>query len=56
MGKGDKKTKRGKIIMGSHGVRRPRKKSTSPVDQKREENIKAEAPKTKAKELSDAKM
>ena len=27
MGKGDKKTKRGKILMGSHGVRRPRRKS-----------------------------
>lgn len=26
MGKGDKKTKRGKIIMGSHGVRRPKAK------------------------------
>jgi ribosomal small subunit protein bTHX len=26
MGKGDKKSRRGKIIMGSHGVRRPRKK------------------------------
>ena len=26
MGKGDKKTKRGKILMGSHGVRRPRRK------------------------------
>ncbi|MCD4746360.1 MAG: 30S ribosomal protein THX [Bacteroidales bacterium] len=26
MGKGDKKTKRGKIILGSYGVRRPRKK------------------------------
>ncbi len=25
MGKGDKKTKKGKIIMGSHGVRRPKK-------------------------------
>ena len=25
MGKGDKKSKRGKIIKGSHGVRRPRK-------------------------------
>lgn len=25
MGKGDKKTKRGKITIGSHGVRRPRK-------------------------------
>jgi ribosomal small subunit protein bTHX len=28
MGKGDKKTKRGKIIMGSYGVRRPSKKTT----------------------------
>lgn len=27
MGKGDKKTKRGKITMGSYGVRRPRKKA-----------------------------
>jgi ribosomal small subunit protein bTHX len=26
MGKGDKKTKRGKILMGSHGVRRARRK------------------------------
>lgn len=26
MGKGDKKSKRGKIIMGSYGKRRPRKK------------------------------
>ncbi|HLN53714.1 MAG TPA: 30S ribosomal protein THX [Lentimicrobium sp.] len=26
MGKGDKKTKRGKIILGSHGVRRPARK------------------------------
>ena len=25
MGKGDKKTKRGKIIISSHGVRRPKK-------------------------------
>jgi len=26
MGKGDKKSKRGKITMGTYGVRRPRKK------------------------------
>ncbi len=32
MGKGDKKTKRGKIVIGSSGVRRARKKrSTVPV-------------------------
>ena len=29
MGKGDKKTKRGKIIKGSNGVSRPRKKKTT---------------------------
>ena len=27
MGKGDRKTRRGKIILGTFGVRRPRKKS-----------------------------
>ena len=27
MGKGDKKTRRGKIILGTYGVRRPRKKT-----------------------------
>jgi 30S ribosomal protein S31 len=30
MGKGDKKTRRGKIILGSYGVRRPRKKTDKP--------------------------
>jgi 30S ribosomal protein S31 len=37
MGKGDKKTKRGKIIMGSYGVRRPKKKGSQfqpPVEKK----------------------
>lgn len=37
MGKGDKKTKRGKIIKGSYGVSRPRKKATNrPVGEKTE--------------------
>lgn len=31
MGKGDKKSKRGKIIMGSYGVRRQRKTAVSRV-------------------------
>ncbi len=31
MGKGDKKTKRGKIILGSFGVRRHRNKSGNPA-------------------------
>ncbi|MBW2409780.1 MAG: 30S ribosomal protein THX [Deltaproteobacteria bacterium] len=32
MGKGDKKTKRGKIWRGTYGVKRPRKKKTKTVD------------------------
>ncbi|OFX21587.1 MAG: ribosomal small subunit protein bTHX [Bacteroidetes bacterium GWA2_31_9b] len=28
MGKGDKKTRKGKIVIGSHGVRRPKRKKT----------------------------
>lgn len=31
MGKGDKKTKRGKIIMGSYGKNRPHKKKEKEV-------------------------
>jgi len=31
MGKGDKKTKRGKLFMGSYGVTRPRKSEPKPV-------------------------
>jgi ribosomal small subunit protein bTHX len=47
MGKGDKKTKRGKIIMGSFGVRRPkRKKDISIVkDESLIAKVKAEKPK-----------
>ena len=31
MGKGDKKTKKGKIVMGSYGVSRPRKTKDQPT-------------------------
>ncbi|MCX6225105.1 MAG: 30S ribosomal protein THX [Bacteroidia bacterium] len=31
MGKGDKKTRRGKLFMGSFGVSRPKKTDTKPV-------------------------
>jgi 30S ribosomal protein S31 len=46
MGKGDKKSKRGKIIMGSFGVRRPsrKRKAIVPVVKKAEEKPK-KAPK-----------
>lgn len=45
MGKGDKKTKRGKINIGSYGVTRPRKKkkSVATLKEKKEEPAKKEA-------------
>lgn len=47
MGKGDKKSRKGKIVMGSYGVSRPRdKKPTTPVaGAKKVKAEKAEAPK-----------
>jgi 30S ribosomal protein S31 len=36
MGKGDKKSKRGKIVNGSYGVRRRRKKTVKVVVKKKE--------------------
>lgn len=49
MGKGDKKSKKGKINIGSYGVRRPRKKkSTAAVAQVAEKKPKTSA-KTAAK-------
>ncbi len=51
MGKGDKKTKRGKIIMGSYGVLRPRKKKKLFVDKvpkpKKSTKIEVETPEEK---------
>ncbi len=51
MGKGDKKTRRGKITLGTFGVRRPRKKNKAVVV------IKAKKPKaeTKPKAATKAK-
>lgn len=48
MGKGDKKTKRGKIILGSHGVTRPRKSSSKHANPSVVNEAK-EAPKSKPK-------
>jgi ribosomal small subunit protein bTHX len=43
MGKGDKKSKRGKIILGSYGVRRPRRpKALTPAKKEKVEKIKVE--------------
>ncbi len=53
MGKGDKKTRRGKILMGSYGVRRPKRKVKSvlppPVALVPEIPVKAEKEKAHAK-------
>ncbi|MBK6967174.1 MAG: 30S ribosomal protein THX [Bacteroidales bacterium] len=57
MGKGDKKSKRGKIILGSHGVSRPKRKKsgrvviapTEPKAETAEVNQKAKASEPKAK-------
>ncbi|QEC50909.1 30S ribosomal protein S31 [Anseongella ginsenosidimutans] len=46
MGKGDKKSKRGKIILGSYGVSRPHKKQQSAQEAAPEEK-KAKEPKNK---------
>jgi 30S ribosomal protein S31 len=43
MGKGDKKTKRGKIVNGSYGVRRKRKVST-PIIKKADKAVKEVKP------------
>lgn len=36
MGKGDRKTRRGKIFMGSYGVTRPRKKRKNSAEKSEE--------------------
>ena len=66
MGKGDKKTRRGKIILGSFGVRRPKSSKnkaivnlkasaeTAPVKVKKAPATKAEAkPKVKVAEVAE---
>jgi 30S ribosomal protein S31 len=55
MGKGDKKTKRGKIILGSYGVRRPRKQNARPVIVKEPEVVEVAKPKARAKATKKSK-
>ena len=49
MGKGDKKSKKGKIAMGSFGVRRPNKKARAVKAKNTAPAKKAAAPKKAAK-------
>ncbi|PRD44147.1 30S ribosomal protein THX [Sphingobacterium haloxyli] len=39
MGKGDKKTRRGKIVMGSYGKKRPGKRPKVKAEDKKEEAV-----------------
>ena len=55
MGKGDKKTRRGKITMGSYGVSRLRKKVKPIVVVKKKPPTKAKAETTKSKTVTKAK-
>ena len=55
MGKGDKKTKRGKIIMGTFGVRRPRKKTKPLVVVKKKATTTAKATEDNPKTVTKAK-
>ena len=49
MGKGDKKTRRGKIILGTFGVRRRRKKADKP-------DVKLATPLKAGKDLTEKKQ
>lgn len=59
MGKGDKKTRRGKVTAGSYGKTRPRKSGTSKVAAPKVEKtpkeleVKAEKPKTARKKKTE---
>lgn len=55
MGKGDKKSRRGKIHIGSHGVRRPQRKAKTEIPVSKPEVVKASAePKPKAAKKATA--
>ena len=42
MGKGDKKTRKGKIAIGTFGVRRPKKSKLKSVDKRKKAESKSE--------------
>ena len=55
MGKGDIKTKKGKISAGSYGVSRPRKKAAAIIEAKPKKAKKAAAKKPAAKKTTAKK-
>lgn len=56
MGKGDRKTRKGKIIKGTYGVRRPRKSNRPVVETTVKAKAKSAKPKAKAKPKTKAKV
>ena len=56
MGKGDKKSRRGKIIIGSTGVRRPKNKKKAAVAVETVVKVKKVAEKVKAEPKSKVKV
>ena len=56
MGKGDKKSRRGKIIIGSTGVRRPKNKKKAVVAVEAVVKVKKVAEKAKAEPKAKAKV
>ena len=56
MGKGDKKSRRGKIIIGSTGVRRPKNKKKAVVAVEAVVKVKKVAEKVKAEPKAKAKV
>jgi len=56
MGKGDKKSKRGKIISGSYGVRRPKKNAKTIVVTAKPEKVKETAAKKVVTEEKKAEV
>jgi ribosomal small subunit protein bTHX len=51
MGKGDKKSRRGKIIIGTYGVRRPKRQKNAFVPEQKPTKEKAEETKTEIAEV-----
>ena len=49
MGKGDRKSKKGKLFIGSYGVVRPRKTSTNVVTTKKTKPVEKKTTKTRKK-------
>ena len=55
MGRGDRKSRKGKIFRGSYGVSRPRKTETVIINPTKKKEVKKEEPTTKKKATTKKK-